>query len=278
MTVQSCNIISRRASNSLGIRTYQHVYQVVTDSSSDDEYVVGSYSGLPRIGQQHPSDSNAWCVDISPELERDTKINWMVGITYSSANEIAQNPLMEPSVIEWDGENFDEVAVYDRSGHAILNSAGDYYADAMRERSRRVVTVVKNIGNVPSWILEAEDAVNSSQFTLDGKPIAANKAKLSAPKIGRWQQRNGVWYREMTMVIKLNKDGWNLQPLDAGFRYRNSLGQLVRAYSEGDGTDVTTPVLLDGAGGLLSNPIPSTASYGDFEVYPEYNFNLLPLR
>lgn len=143
MTVQSANIVSRRASNSLGIRTYQHIWHVITDSAADDEYTVGSYSGLPQIGQQHPSDPSAWCIDLSPELERDTKISWMVGVTYSSANEISINPLMEPAVIEWDGENFDEPAVYDRNGHAILNSAGDYYADAMRERSRRVVTVIK---------------------------------------------------------------------------------------------------------------------------------------
>lgn len=125
--------------------------------------------------------------------------------------------------------------------------------------------------------MDAEDGVNSSQFTLDGKVIATNKAKLSAPKIGRWQKRNGVSYREMTMIIKLNKDGWNLQPLDAGFRFRNGLGELVRITSDGDGTDVTTPVLLNGAGVVLSDPTPSTAVYGDFEVYPEYNFNLLPL-
>lgn len=81
----------------------------------------------------------------------------------------------------------------------------------------------------------------------------------------------------MSMQITLNKDGWALQPLDAGFRYRNGSGELVRAYSEGDGTDTTQPAPLDGSGGLLTNPTPATAVFGDFDVYPAFDFNLLPL-
>jgi len=196
--------------------------------------------------------------------------------TWDSSVEIGENPLFEPAEIEWDGENFEEVLIVDRQGYAVLNSAGDPFENAMRERTRRVISVTRNVASIPDWIITAEDAVNSSAFVIDGFSVAAGLAKLGAPKIGRWQSRNGTAYRTMHMQIKLNKNGWNFKPLDAGYRFKDGLDERRRIVND-DGTDVTTPVCLDGTGLVLSNPSPASAVYGDFEQYPEYDFNLLPL-
>jgi len=266
---------ARQGKNTRGVRSYTRVFRVVTDSQSDGPYVVGSATGLPLIGSVHNEDPGAWCYELTPE-NTDPWRGWTVSALYDSVQELNENPLNEPAVIEWDGENFDEALVVDRNGHAVLNSAGDPFENAMRERTRRVVMVMKNVDAVPTWMLDAEDAVNDAMFTLDGFFIPANKAKIGAPKLGRWQTRNGTRYREMHLMIKLNKDGWNFKPLDAGFRFRNGANELVRITSD-DGTDITTPVCLDGSGAVLSDPTPSTAVYGDVEQYPEFDFSTLPL-
>ena len=137
------------------------------------------------------------------------------------------------------------------------------------------MNVVKNVAAVPDWIITSEDAVNSALFLLDGFSIPVGKAKLSAPRLGPWQVRNNTRYREMTMVMKLNKDGWAAQPLDAEFRYKSGTDRKI--ITNTDGTLPTSPVCLNGAGAVLANPSPTNAVFGSFNLYPSYDFNLLPL-
>ncbi len=115
---------------------------------------------------------------------------------------------MQPAQISWDGENFEEVAIFDRDNKAVLNSAGDPFEGLFRERTRRVISIVKNVAAVPDWIITSEDAVNSLAFVVDGFAVPIGKAKLSAPRLGPWEFRNNTRFRQMTMTMKLNKDGW----------------------------------------------------------------------
>jgi hypothetical protein len=269
-------IRGRTASNTRGVRTYQHEHLYnVTDKLLAREYVIGSQPQVPLIGSQHPDDPEAWCESLQVRMVT-MFAEWAVTANYTTERELSENPLWDPAEIEWDGENFEEIALYDRDGDAILNSAGDPFENVMRERTRRVVSIVKNVASIPTWIINSEDAVNSVEFELDGVLIPIGKAKLGAPRIGRRQVRNGVKFRQLSMSIKLNKDGWDLQPLDAGYRYRNGSSELVRATSD-DGTDVTMAVPLNGSGGLLADPTPSTAVFGSYDVYPAFDFSLLPL-
>ena len=276
MAIEYKGIRARTASNTRGVRRYTHEHLFnVTLAAEAREYLIGSQAQVPRIGSVHPDDNAAWCESL--QVNMVTKYaEWTVTATYTTERELQENPLWDPAEIEWDGENFEEVALYDRDDDAILNSAGDPFQNVMRERTRRVVTVVKNVASIPTWIINSEDAVNSAVFDLDDVSIPIGLAKLGAPRISRWQTRNGVRFRQMTMTIKLNKDGWDLQPLDAGFRYRDGSDNLVRATSD-DGTDVTSPVPLDGSGALLADPTPTTAVFGSYDVYPELDFNELPL-
>lgn len=279
MAIVYNGIRKRSAKNNKGTRSYTIVKQFTCETQADaNEYLVGSHVNVTPIGRSHDTDPLAWCVSISVDGPDASEgfANWTVTEEYDSTYELAENPIFEPAQIEWDGENFEEVVIYDRNRNAVLNSAGDPFENLMRERGRRVVTVRKNIANVPTWIINAEDAVNSAAFTLDGFSIPTNKAKLGAPKLGPWIYRNNIRYREMTMQIKLNKDGWNAQPMQVGFQYRTDAGKLVKAVSE-DGTDPTNPVCLKADGKLLANPTPSTAVFGDFNIYPAFNFSSLPL-
>jgi hypothetical protein len=263
------------ATADLGVRRYTLQFGLYANAG-EGPYVVGSHASLPRIGSLHYDDASARCrsLQVSRAGGKD-KQNWIATANYDTQVAYEIDPLMDPAEIEWDGDSFEEIAVFDRNGHACLNSAGDQLQDLFRERSRRIVTVSKNVAAVPSWIITNEDAVNSSAFVVDGFSIPAGKAKLSAPRLGKWSSRNGVAFRQMTMIFKLNKDGWASQPLDAGFRYKSGTSRFI--ITNTDGTVPTNPVPLNGSGAVLSNPTPSTAVFLSFDLYPAYDFNLLPL-
>jgi hypothetical protein len=263
------------ATNELGVRKYTRQFLLLA-TSNEGPYTVGSNASLPRIGSVHYEDSGAWCrtLTVARAASKD-KRNWIVTANYDSSFELTENPLNQPAQISWDGENFEEVAIFDRDGDAILNSAGDPFEGLFRERTRRVISIVKNVAAVPTWIITAEDAVNNSSFTVDGFSVPTGKAKLSAPRLGPWEKRNGTTFRQMTMTMKLNKDGWTAQPLDAGFRYKD--GTARKIITNTDGTMPTQPVCLNGSGLVLANPSPLNAVFGSFNVYPALDFNSLPL-
>lgn len=264
------------ATNELGVRKYTRQFQLKTSSHTEGPYTVGSNASLPKIGSVHYEDSGAWCRSLTvARAGAKDKFNWVVTANYDSSFELTENPLSQPAQISWDGENFEEIAIFDRDGKAVLNSAGDPFENLFRERTRRVINVMKNVAAVPTWIITSEDAVNSSSFVIDGFTVPTGKAKLSAPRLGPWQKRNAYTYREMTMTIKLNKDGWAAQPLDAGFRFKSGTDRKV--ITNTDGTLPTSPVCLNGSGAVLANPSPVNAVFGSFNLYPALDFNTLPL-
>ena len=276
MTITRRGLIETSGDNSRGTITINETYGFTVGTKPEATvYQVGSQTPY-SIGQQHPEDPRCFCVSIKPVM-RKLFADWAVEITFTSEREISENPLFEKAEIEWDGENYEEKLIVDKDNEAVLNSAGDPFIDAMRERNRRVVTVLQNVANVPTWILEAEDAVNSVDFTLDGFLIPAGKGKLSAPKLGKWQTRNNTRYREMRLEFKLSKDNWKYKPLDAGFRFRNGASELVRLTSD-DGTDITEPACLNGSGQVLTNPTPATAVFLAFDNYPEFDFAALGIN
>ncbi len=266
---------NEEGTNDLGVRKYTRLFGLRADGG-EGPYVVGSNASLPKVGSVHYEDGAAWCrsLRVARATGKD-RFNWVVTASYDSSFELTENPLFQPAAISWDGENFEEVAIFDRDGKAILNSAGDPFENLFRERTRRIVSIVKNVSAVPDWIINSEDAVNSAAFLVDGFSVPAGKAKLGAPRLGQWQLRNNTRFREMSMTMKLNKDGWTSQPLDAGFRYKDSTSRKIIVND--DGTLPTTPVCLNGSGAVLANPSPTNAVFGAFNVYPAYDFNLLPL-
>lgn len=266
------------ANNSLGIRTYSLAFKMKTSDKAERAYHVGSHASLPKIGSPHPDDSGAWCRSLRVK-NTDPWMGWHVYAEYSSETEISENPLLEPAKVRGDSELFREVVWQDRNGDAILNSAGDFFSDPAPERDRhsRMFVITKNVANIPAWLESSEDSVNSSAFTLRGKTIATGKAKLNRVAFSEVMKRNGVDYIELTMEIALREDGWALTPLDAGFRYFDTDSSTMKKIVSGDGTDPTTPSPLNGSGQPITNPTPSTVVLGSYDVYPQLDFNTLPL-
>ena len=268
----------RTAENNLGTRTYTRVFKLKTDSKNDGAYTVGSNASLPTIGSTHPDDASAWCRRLRVE-NTDPFAGWTVTAEYSSELELTTNPTLQPAEITWDSEQFQKPVLFDNTGDAVCNSAGGLFdPPAMMDDSRRVVTVQKNLSAVPAWILDYQDAVNSDQFTVDGVVIAIGTAKMQRVSVGAEDIRNGTTFRQVTFTMHLQRDGWTVDILDAGFRKIDPSDSTKRvAISLDDGTEPSTPALLDGSGGVLSNPSPSTAVFKTFNAYKTRTFSSLPL-
>lgn len=277
MTVTCNGIKTRSATNDKGVRSYVDVYSLMTSDRSEGAYAVGSHTSLPRIGAAHYDDPYAWCIRLDVNNVAPWA-GWEVTASYSSEYEVNENPLNEPARITITGEKYQEVAQTDRNGDAVLNSAGDPFVDppVMRDKTNRILHVQKNVSSVPSWFFASEDAVNSADIVIRGLTVPERCAKLENITMSELQERNGIGFYVLTFDLHLRAATWNAQPLQAGFRELVS-GVQRKITTAGDGTDITTPALLDAAGAAIDNPDPADASYANYELYNELDFTLLPL-
>lgn len=277
MTITYLGENHAQATNDRGSRSYTRTFKLQTSAKTETAFDVGSHASLPVIGEVHPDDSNAFCVTLTPEPTDPWK-GWTVTAQYSDARTLNEDPTDDAAVISWGSEQFQRPAVFDRNGDFIVNSAGDPFdPPLMMDDSRRVVTVQKNLAVVPTWILDYQDAVNSDSFTIDGVTIAAGVAKMQSVTVGERQRRNGTTFRTVSFTIHLQRDGWILKPLDAGFREIAYSGELQNIKNPGDDELPGAPVPLNGSGRALANPSFSTCVFLPFEVYATRAFSSLPL-
>jgi len=276
---------SRSGKNTKGSRSYTRSFRLETTDISEGPYAVGSHPSLPIIGDTHNEDSEAWCYDISID-NTDPWKGWTATYLYSSERELATDPTAEPAIITVSTEQFQKVAETDINGYSICNSAGDPFDPPyMMDDSRRVIHVSKNMSGHPSWLLDYQDVVNSDSFTVKGVTYTEGQGKVQRVSIGEDQTRNGVTFVVVSIEIHLQRDGWHLKPLDAGFRELAFDGltriNIYNPPSTGD-TDgaqerITAPVPLDGDGQALNDPTTDTAVFLDYTIYKADTFSALPL-
>lgn len=266
----------RSATNEKGMRRYTRAFLLETTSQMDGPFAVGSDLDLPVIGSLHPEDNNAWCVSLRVENSNPWK-GWTVTAEYTSEREITEDPTVEPAAITWSSEQFQRPVIYDNTGNAVVNSAGDPFdPPVMMDDSRPVVTITKNLAVVPAWILAYQDAVNSDVFYVDGITVGIGLAKVQTVTVGEVQRRNGIMFRTVNIVIQLQRAGWLVEAQDVGFRELGTGGRQ-NILNDVDSERPSAPVPLDGAGTHIADPTSATNVTMSFSVYATQVFSALPL-
>jgi hypothetical protein len=266
----------RSATNEKGMRRYTRAFLLETTDRTDGPFAVGSDLNLPVIGSLHPEDMNAWCVSLKVENSNPWK-GWTVTADYTSEREITEDPTVEPAAITWSSEQFQRPVIYDNSGNAVVNSAGDPFdPPIMMDDSRPVVTISKNLAVVPAWILAYQDAVNSDVFYVDGITVGIGLAKVQSVTVGEVQRRNGIMFRTVNLVIHLQRAGWLVEAQDVGFRELGTGGRQ-NIVNDVDDERPSAPVPLDGAGTHVVEPTAATNVTLSFGVYSTQVFSALPL-
>lgn len=260
-------------------RRYTRVFRVMTSSNYDTAAAVLADIRVPRISELFPADIGAWCQKRAARQESFSPRVWIVTCSYSSERELEENPLDDPAEIIWDGEEYMRPVVFDRNGDPVLNSAGDPFDPPVEEEDEwTVVEIVKKLPAVPEWIMGYRKAINSDAFTLDGRSVDIGQAKVKRIRLGKWEERNDIPFRSLTLLLHLRDDGWDEPVLDRGYRQKKPGDSTKRvAMVNDDGTTPSQPILLDGSGSQLANPSPSTAVHLDFELKKQLPFSVLPL-
>ena len=264
---------SRTASTDGSVRTYSEVHIVTSDSASDGPYAVGSTTGLPLIGTLHSEDPSAWCRSLSV-TNPEPYAGWEVAAEFSSLFEINEDPSQDSVRISYDGEKYERPLVKDYNGDPVEgNSAGDPYDPPnMIDDARGIWVFEKNLASIPSFFKDAENAVNNDSLTIGGLAYTARQLKMDVVRASTVLERNGTPFITATITMHYRKETWDFQNPDLGFRQLNDEGKLVDIVSEGDGSPVSNPALLDGNGKAIINPQPGDAVIRTVRGYPETTF------
>jgi hypothetical protein len=205
---------------------------------------------------------------------------WIVTCAYSSAPlasdeiEWESNPLNERADVTWDAQQYTRPYFADKDGNAIVNAARRYFDPPVEgDDSRLVVTVRKNVVQVPTWVLSFRNSINDRPFQVDGVAVATRCAKMAGIALTNQQERNGVSFRVLTFTLHLDEDTWIKKILNDGYSTRDGA-----KCKDKDGVEVTEPAMLAADGTQLAFPVnPTLINFISASIYKEKNFNLLPL-
>ena len=283
-------------------------FRATVSSPYDGPDVV--ISTMDPLGTPHPIVSNCYLCKRDVKNHAKSKLVFNVTATYSTDPIVAPgSPFNDPAEIAWNSEQITRIFQYDAEGKAIVNSANQTFVPGMQDTdSFWVVTIKKNVTNVPRWILNYRNVVNTSPFMVDGISVAKDCGWMKGIKIGHMQVRNNVNYRalEFTIGVKSGQKltngnqvamcggGGPVQPIyDNWWKYTMDEG-TTELQTQGnpnlpnygkpiamklcDGATARSKVLLDGFGHQLQNPTPSTTIFIGVLLKLRQNFNLLPLR
>jgi hypothetical protein len=279
--------------NKDGTRSYVRRYLVHTDDP--DESMVSIRAALPTAYGSDPVDTAAVVVTRSAEQDEKVRTLWHGEVIWTwepSEDEEEPNPLDREVAIDWTSNTIMVPAIKDKDGDAIVNSAGDYFdPPPEREVERWIAQLEFNSELIPSNIRQYKGAVNISPCTIDGEPIAAERAKIVALRISkkqRWQVDDDtvITYRTVTLGVEIRDDddeSFDLELLDQGYRQKiDGLVSDIMVEPDPDAEDdekpqrTSVPCLLNGSGAKLTNPAPNTAVFLTFDVANLRDLSIFP--
>ena len=234
---------------------------------TEDDVAAGLFSAfLIRIGVQYDIDPAARCVSVT--FKQLAPMLWFATAVFSTKqDEQKEDPTTDDIVVEWETETFPRTIDRDRNGEAIMNSAGDFFNPLPElDIDYSVAVVEANVPfAVPSYFRQFRNSINNAGFQIDGESIPAEQGYATGFTLKKIEWRNSIPYRKLNYKILVADEfdpdgGHKLSLLDAGFRYRDTAGNLHRI------PDADEPVPLDGAGAILADPQPDTAVFRDFDV------------
>lgn len=234
------------------------------------EQIVGA------IGSVHPDYPGLFCVAYQAKQTRKDRTLWDVTLNYENRDlsDYQENPLQRPAQVSWTTVSYEEDFVRDINGKAVVNSAGDYFNPPIKvQRSRWQAQYTRNVANVPGWLVQYSDAINSDNFTLGPISVAPRCAKIDRIEISPLQVENGVQFYTLRIGLTVQPESWQPKIADRGL-YVKVDGKRQRARVNGE--PATEPVFLDGKGGMLSDPTPDNIVWlTQYKAYRELPFNVL---
>jgi hypothetical protein len=258
-----------------GGRSYRRTYDVHSDDPN--ETMVAVRQALPLAWEADPVDGAAVVVTRTAEQDPKARKLWRGEVIWEWAPEEDEDedPLERDPKIRWTANRVLVPAIKDRDGDAIVNSAGDFFdPPPERPRTRWIANIQFNATVIPTNLRQYADAVNNAAITIDGEPVAAERAQvvgLDISEIQYWGEDQTA-YRSITLAVEVRDDddeSFDLELIDQGYRitgYGGELEDILIPDEQGTLNRPSAPVLLNGSGGKLTNPSPSTAVFLTYDI------------
>jgi hypothetical protein len=237
-------------------RTYVRTFEVRTDDPNDDAFTAGAGTGIPRNGEEHPSDEFATMTRINAYQSDADNTLWQVTCEYQSepaedqqrealTYDSSGNPETTPEgdvgggggsfvrdddptarSAQWSNttETVMEIAEEEAGffggifGDAILNSAGDPFdPPVMVERQYGVITITKNVP-LNSPILQLSKLAEFRNTINDADYLGHDAGTLRVAQLDTASAiENRTAYAVVTLQVKIRPEGWVRRVIDRGF-------------------------------------------------------------
>lgn len=265
-----------------GIRNFVRIFQVQLASRTDSPSLALGAADVPAMYATYPDDSACTLRKKGASRMDDHPQMWKVQCEYNNQNDAASKPDDQSGQSPTDRAvkvtctSVEKQKVLDRDysnpRKAVINSAGEKFDPPIEtEDAIKVITVVRNEASYDlSLGFAYENRVNTD--TWNGLEPGYVRCKSIN---GTDKYELGVRYWEVTYVFEVNPVGWDLEVLDQGYTEIVG-GKVALIGSQKDGTPLSKPALLNGAGQRLA--VNGTPVFLPFKRYRETTFGPLGLN
>lgn len=294
MALIYCRERSGRSGSSAGLfeTEMSRTWQLKTDIRNDNVYLyikaLQESGDLPLQYAPHPFNIFATCRRMSVNDDAS-------GMLYTIKADYSAKPLSQddrnraetPNPLDRRPRRWIESFEYEiytnknRDGKVIANSAGSPYPEpAVIPAADYVVQVRQNFTEWPEWIDDYNNKLNEEDLIIRPTGISKSRTLKAETTIFKYQgcsepkEEFGKIYVEISYRLHYRKNGWQDSRVDKGFYYKAPKNDpddddepepdLQRIQIGGE--DSVEEMPLDGDGGVLTNPTPSTIVLNDEDV------------
>ncbi len=285
----------------------ERVFIVRTDLPSKSKFPIYIHPKTPKVYERHPRMPLLFCRRV--HVDRMTSRTFIVSGEYSSSDvtdekQRNENPLARPPKIEFHSAQGRRLAITDVNGDVMRNTAGDPLAAEDVDEPAWVISFLKNVAKVPSWVTTYVNAINKDTVRIRGLTFAPETLKLQVLDIPDFRIENGKRFLPLGFKLHYRRRKWRMERLNEGFYElvpktvtRNKFVQgfgvipvdveiIDREQIFVKGMPAVEPVALDknsrqfrDADGELLDPIPlKKLVMIEFDMHEKKAFRRLPLK
>lgn len=220
-------------------------------------------------------DTTALCkqrvaTPVADDKGRSDLKQYDVVITYGRVEITNDNPFQAPVKVNISTNTIDEPVDFSITGDAIVNTAGEAFAEAVnRARPQSVISFTRN---EPGYDLSLTTNYTACVNLYPWNGVPKGMVMLNARNAVEVFNQNYGYYYEVSYEFAINLNGYKKKILNQGLRQLNWVPKQLSACFDDDWTPVTSPVLLDRSGKQAVKN--ATPIFLEFEVYQYADFNI----
>jgi hypothetical protein len=226
-------------------------------------------------------------------------ITYVVSVDYSndsetqdaSKKETEKAPWLRPWTYSCGKTAYERALTYDFSTtpKAVVNSCGDPFDPPLSVeyvRPNIKIQYASNVSFAPSTLSTYVNTVNSDTVTINGASFTAGKCRLTDWSVEKsffedstTQPPTTTAYFDHTLEVELlagHESSFDVSIVDQG--YRHKVGGVLTRDKDGEGNNNPNPILLNGNGVKISDPINTAPSYITFRIYKQVAWSGLGLH